>query len=214
MPDQGFVVERRPAAVTPAETPGLSGLLTLAVGVVVVAGLYLGRAVLIPDYFGGAAVVSARTAGQPVAACLPGTGHVGARRGASGTEHHHGGWRTDRYADRGVGAGTCRDTPIRSIPRSIPCRMSPLSRMNLLMRRMGQQLDQGAPSRPANSSEPKPVQVQIQQPEPQPAADRRTRHHADRRPAVDHRHCADRHPVCSAAAGRSARPPDPAVRLV
>jgi predicted PurR-regulated permease PerM len=43
-----------------------------------------------------------------------------------------------------------------------------LSRMNVLMRRMGQQLDQGAPARPANSSEPKPVQVQIQQPDPSP----------------------------------------------
>ncbi len=42
------VTERRPASVQPAETPGLSGLLTLAVGVVVVAGLYLGRTVLIP----------------------------------------------------------------------------------------------------------------------------------------------------------------------
>src|SRR3954471_4579713 len=42
------VTERQPAAVPPAETPGLSGLLTLAVGVVVVTGLYLGRTVLIP----------------------------------------------------------------------------------------------------------------------------------------------------------------------
>src|SRR3984957_11191648 len=40
--------ERRPTVVVPAETPGLSGLLTLAVAVVVVAGLYLGRTVLIP----------------------------------------------------------------------------------------------------------------------------------------------------------------------
>src|SRR3954453_20087654 len=40
--------ERKPASVPPAETPGLTGLLTLAVGVVVVAGLYLGRTVLIP----------------------------------------------------------------------------------------------------------------------------------------------------------------------
>lgn len=39
---------RRPTVVVAAETPGLSGLLTLAVGVVVVAGLYLGRTVLIP----------------------------------------------------------------------------------------------------------------------------------------------------------------------
>ena len=41
-------LDRRPAQVTPAETPGLRGLLTVAVTVVVVAGLYLGRSVLIP----------------------------------------------------------------------------------------------------------------------------------------------------------------------
>jgi len=37
-----------PARVEPAETPGLTGLLTLAVGVVAIAGLYLGRDVLVP----------------------------------------------------------------------------------------------------------------------------------------------------------------------
>ncbi len=41
-------LDRRPAQVTPAETPGLRGLLTVAVAAVVVAGLYLGRSVLIP----------------------------------------------------------------------------------------------------------------------------------------------------------------------
>ncbi len=41
-------LDRRPAHVTPAETPGLRGLLTVAVAVVVIAGLYLGRSVLIP----------------------------------------------------------------------------------------------------------------------------------------------------------------------
>ena len=46
--DDGGVTGPRPAVVTAAETPGLSGLLTLAVAVVVVAGLYLGRTVLIP----------------------------------------------------------------------------------------------------------------------------------------------------------------------
>ena len=39
---------RQPTRVPPAETPGLTGLLTLAVAVVVVAGLYFGRDVLIP----------------------------------------------------------------------------------------------------------------------------------------------------------------------
>jgi predicted PurR-regulated permease PerM len=41
-------LDRRPAHVASAETPGLRGLLTVAVAVVVVAGLYLGRSVLIP----------------------------------------------------------------------------------------------------------------------------------------------------------------------
>ena len=48
MSDEGVTTDRRPTTVAAAETPGLSGLLTLAVAVVVVAGLYLGRAVLIP----------------------------------------------------------------------------------------------------------------------------------------------------------------------
>ncbi len=39
---------RAPAAVAPAETPGLTGLLSLCVAVVVVAALYLAREVLIP----------------------------------------------------------------------------------------------------------------------------------------------------------------------
>src|SRR5476651_285295 len=48
MADEGVTTGPRPTAVAPAETPGLTGLLTLAVSVVVVAGLYLGRTVLIP----------------------------------------------------------------------------------------------------------------------------------------------------------------------
>jgi predicted PurR-regulated permease PerM len=40
--------DRRPAQVTPAEASGLRGLLTAAVAIVVVVGLYLGRSVLIP----------------------------------------------------------------------------------------------------------------------------------------------------------------------
>ena len=45
---QSFGLPHRSAEVVPPETPGLSGLLTLAVSVVVVAGLYFGRTVLIP----------------------------------------------------------------------------------------------------------------------------------------------------------------------
>jgi predicted PurR-regulated permease PerM len=48
MADDITTTERRQAVVAPAETPGLTRLLTLAVAVVVIAGLYLGRTILIP----------------------------------------------------------------------------------------------------------------------------------------------------------------------
>ena len=48
MPDLSDPLDRRAAHVAPAETPGLRGLLTVAISVVVVAGLYLGRSMLIP----------------------------------------------------------------------------------------------------------------------------------------------------------------------
>ncbi len=48
MPEAPLPTDRRPARVPAAETPGLVGLLTLAIAVVVVAGLYLGREVLVP----------------------------------------------------------------------------------------------------------------------------------------------------------------------
>jgi predicted PurR-regulated permease PerM len=48
MPDLPDPLDRRLTQVTPAETPGLRGLLTIAVAVVVIAGLYLGRSMLIP----------------------------------------------------------------------------------------------------------------------------------------------------------------------
>jgi predicted PurR-regulated permease PerM len=48
MPDLPIPSDRPPVQVPPADTPGVRGLLTLAVAVVVVAGLYLGREVMIP----------------------------------------------------------------------------------------------------------------------------------------------------------------------
>ena len=46
MPD--VLAPLHPVQVTAADTPGVQGLLTLAVAVVIVAGLYLGREVMIP----------------------------------------------------------------------------------------------------------------------------------------------------------------------
>lgn len=48
MPVQRLPLDRRPAPIVPAHTPGWSSILTLATSVVVIAGLYFGRSVLIP----------------------------------------------------------------------------------------------------------------------------------------------------------------------
>ena len=48
MPDAPTSLPRSVVQVPPADTPGVQGLLTLAVAVVIVAGLYLGREVMIP----------------------------------------------------------------------------------------------------------------------------------------------------------------------
>jgi predicted PurR-regulated permease PerM len=48
MPVQRLPLDRRSAPIAPAHTPGTSSILTLATSVVVIAGLYFGRSVLIP----------------------------------------------------------------------------------------------------------------------------------------------------------------------
>lgn len=48
MAAQRLPLDRRPTPIVPAQTPGSSSILTLATSVVVIAGLYFGRSVLIP----------------------------------------------------------------------------------------------------------------------------------------------------------------------
>ncbi len=170
MADGATGIERRPAAVAPAETPGLSGLLTLAVAVVVVAGLYLGRTVLIPItlavllsfllapivnllrriYFGRVLSV--------IVAVLLALSVILALGGLIGTQI----------------AELARDVPqyagtVRSKVEAVQGFAT--TRMNLVMRRLGQSLDQpggAAQPKPAPSAEPKPVQVEVHQPDPTP----------------------------------------------
>jgi predicted PurR-regulated permease PerM len=163
------VTERRPASVPPAETPGLSGLLTLAVGVVVVAGLYLGRTVLIPITL--AVLLSFLLA--PLVNLL--------RR-----------IRLGRVPSVLVAvllalsiilaAGTLIGSQLADLVDEVPqyamtirgkvdaVQKFALSRAGPLMSRLGQQLNPPPPPPPKsrNAADQKPMAVEIQQPEPTP----------------------------------------------
>ena len=169
MPDGDTMIQRQPAAVPPAETPGLSGLLTLAVGVVIVAGLYLGRAVLIPITL--AVLLSFLLAPivnvlrrihlgrvlSVIIAVLIALSIILALGGVIGTQI----------------AGLAQDVPeyastVQSKIETV--RTYTTTQMNGVMRRLGQPFDQPAASQPksAPSAEPKPVQVEVHQPDPTP----------------------------------------------
>lgn len=154
---------RPPAAVTPAETPGLSGLLTLAIAVVVVAGLYLGRTVLIPITL--AVLLSFLLAplvnllrhiylgrfGSVIVAVLLALGIIASIGGLIGTQ----------IAGLAQNAPTYAETvqhKFETVQDMV------LSRLSGVMRQISQQSAPPAPA--AHPGTPKPVQVEIHQPEP------------------------------------------------
>jgi predicted PurR-regulated permease PerM len=169
MADEGNLTARRPAAVAPAETPGLTGLLTLAVAVVVVAGLYLGRTVLIPITL--AVLLSFLLA--PIVGVLRRI-HLGrvlsvlvavvlalsvilALGGLIGSQIADLAQEVPKYA-----------TTIRGKVQAV--QGFALSQMNLVMRRLEPQAGPSgtAQSRQPASAEPKPMPVEVHQPEPTP----------------------------------------------
>jgi predicted PurR-regulated permease PerM len=170
MPEDATTIERRPTVVAPAETPGLSGLLTLAVAVVVVAGLYLGRTVLIPITlavllsFLLAPIVNllrrihfGRVLSVLVAVMLA-LGVIVALGGLIGTQLAELAQEVPRYAS------TAREKV--DIVQGFAT-----SKMSLVMRRLD--TPPAAPvaspgPKPAPSAEPKPVQVEVHQPDPTP----------------------------------------------
>ncbi|WP_428535821.1 AI-2E family transporter [Rhodopila sp.] len=170
MADDSGPAERRPAVVTAAETPGLSGLLTLAVAVVVVAGLYLGRTVLIPITlavllsFLLAPIVNllrrihlGRVLSVIVAVLLALT-VILALGGLIGIQI----------------AGLAQDVP--KYASTIRTKLDTVqgfatSRLNLVMRGLGQPVEtrsQMQPKTPNAGGQQKPMQVEVQQPEPTP----------------------------------------------
>ena len=171
MADDGGLTERRPTIVAPAETPGLSGLLTLAVAVVVVAGLYLGRTVLIPItlavllsfllapivnvlrriHFGRVlSVLVAVVFALSIILALGGL--IGAQLAELAQE-------VPKYAS------TIR-TKVDAIQGFAT------NRMNLVMRRLetpaAQPPTKGSAAKPSPNAEPKPMQVEVHQPDPTP----------------------------------------------
>jgi predicted PurR-regulated permease PerM len=171
MPEQFPTTERRPTTVPPAETPGLNGLLTLAVGVVVIAGLYLGRTVLIPitlavllsfvlaPLVGLLRRIHLGRVSSVLLAVLLALGVTVALGGLIGTQIAELAQDVPRYA-------ITVQSKINTVQSFAFTRLSPL------MRRLGQQLDQpgkpppGTAAPPAGPSEPKPLQVEVHQPEP------------------------------------------------
>jgi predicted PurR-regulated permease PerM len=169
MPEDARPIERRPTVVAPAETPGLSGLLTLAVAVVVVAGLYLGRTVLIPITlavllsFLLAPIVNllrrihlGRVLSVLVAVILA-LGIIVAVGGLIGTQIADLAQEVPKYAS------TIRDKV--DLVQSFTTKQ-----MNLVMRRLDTTAAPaaGPEPKPAPSGEPKPMQVEVHQPDPTP----------------------------------------------
>jgi predicted PurR-regulated permease PerM len=178
MADDGRVTERRPTTVAPAETPGLTGLLTLAVAVVVVAGLYLGRTVLIPITL--AVLLSFLLAPivnllrrihfgrvlSVIVAVLLALSIILALGGLIGAQIAELAQDVPNYA-----------TTIRSKIETVQGFAT--SRMNLVMRRLGQPLETAAvtpqPKAPKPGAQPqngqpgqKPMQVEVHEPDPTP----------------------------------------------
>jgi len=185
MSDQSSIIERRPTTVAPAETPGLSGLLTLAVGVVVVTGLYLGRTVMIPiTLYLGRTVMIPITLAVLLSFLLAPLVNLLRR------------FYLGRVTSVLVAVllalsiilavGTLIGTQIADLAQDVPRYASTvqskidtvqgfaLTRMNGVMHRLGQQLDQsgkpqpGAAGAPAGAAGPKPMQVEVRQPDRTP----------------------------------------------
>jgi predicted PurR-regulated permease PerM len=163
---------RQPAQVTPLQLPGVSGLLTLATGVVVVAGLYFGREVLVPitlaillSFVLSPVVELLRAARLPhvlsvLVAVLLGLGAIGAIVGVIGVQV----------------AGLAGDVPkyTSTIERKVEAiRGMTLGRLEKVTNGLGSRLEHAAaPAAPAataaSDSEPKPMPVEVRQTRPDP----------------------------------------------
>ena len=172
MPDAN--VSRLKTKVTPAELPGLQGLTTLCVGVVVIAGLYFAREVLIPitlaillSFVLAPLLMLLRRIGLPrvpavVSSVVLALGVILALGVVIGTQVAQLASDVPRYAS--------------TIERKVDAvRGFTLSRMTNLTNQLGQQMKPAAPqpSAPAapaaeQPAKPAPIPVEVHQPDPAP----------------------------------------------
>ena len=172
MPDAS--VSRLKTKVTPAELPGLQGLTTLCVGVVVIAGLYFAREVLIPitlaillSFVLAPLLMLLRRIGLPrvpavVSSVVLALGVILALGVVIGTQVAQLASDVPRYAS--------------TIERKVDAvRGFTLSRMTNLTNQLGQQMKPAAPqpSAPAapaaeQPAKPAPIPVEVHQPDPAP----------------------------------------------
>ncbi len=167
---------REPTKIAPAETPGMSSLLTLAVGVVIVVALYLGRDVLIPITlavllsFLVAPIVNllsrARFGRVPsvLLAVVVALGLILSLGGLIGTQLAELAGQIPRYQ-------TTVEHKVETV------RTLTLGRLTDIMRNAGQQLTRAAPHTPPagapdathpEGSEPAPIPVEVHQPSSSP----------------------------------------------
>ena len=167
-----------PARVRPAETPGVSGLLTLAIAVVVIAALYLAREVLIPitlaillSFVLAPIVELLRKVRVPrvpavLLAVVLAIGVLLAAAGTIGMQLASIAYDIPRYA-------TTIEQKVETM------RGATLGRMSRIMARVGKQVEktvpaQSAPNVPteqdAGEATPKPMPVTVQQPSSDPIA--------------------------------------------
>ena len=173
MPDAN--ASRLKTKVAPAELPGLQGLTALLVGVVVIAGLYLAREVLIPitlaillSFVLAPLLMLLRRIGLPrvpavVSAVVLALGVILALGAVIGTQVAQLASDVPRYAS--------------TIEHKVDAvRGFAISHMSQLTNQLGQQMAPAAPAKPAATdapaadqpSKPAPIPVEVHQPDPAP----------------------------------------------
>ncbi len=216
MPDPIPAHPAAPPGYRPSDLPGLAELLTLAVFVVVVTGLYFAREVMVPITLGrvcspsswrrlsdACAMIHVPRAPAVLLSVVVALAVILALAGVIGLQL----------------ASLAGDLP--RYQHTVEDKLTVVQRVTVgrlfdLVNQLGEQTSlRTAPAPPASNapSPPKPLQVEVQQPPASPHAARPRSTRARRRTAFDHGDRVRGRDLRPPAAGRPAGPPDPPVRI-